>query len=76
MKRNEWAMTGNFQYLNKDIVKSILINIGHDLKSKLTEKTDYLLCGSNPGSKLVKAQFSGIVIITEKQFLSLLGIEI
>jgi DNA ligase (NAD+) len=40
--------------------------------SSVTRKTDYLIVGENPGSKLVKAQQLAINIIDESQFRAML----
>lgn len=49
---------------------------GGKLQSSVNAKTDYLVCGENPGaSKLEKAQKKGTKIITESEFLKLCGEE-
>lgn len=42
--------------------------------SSVSKKTDFLVLGANPGSKLQKAQELGITVIDEVQFKSLLGV--
>jgi DNA ligase (NAD+) len=39
----------------------------------VSKKTDYLVLGENPGSKLQKAEELGITIIDEDQLKALLG---
>jgi len=39
----------------------------------VSKKTDYLLCGDSPGSKLDKANALGVKVITEQEFLRLLS---
>lgn len=39
--------------------------------SSISKNTDYLVVGENPGSKLAKAEKSGVKIIDEKEFLRL-----
>ena len=38
----------------------------------MSKKTDYVLVGSDPGSKLAKAQELGVAIIDEAAFMALL----
>ena len=41
--------------------------------SSVTRKTNYLICGEKPGSKLTKARELGIPVLTEQEFLSKLS---
>ena len=36
--------------------------------SKVSRRTDYLILGERSGSKLVKAQTLGIIILSEQEF--------
>ncbi|MFW6282479.1 MAG: BRCT domain-containing protein, partial [Minisyncoccales bacterium] len=46
---------------------------GGNPNSSVSSKTDYLVIGENPGSKLNKAEKLGVKIINEKQFLELIN---
>ncbi|MBN1151014.1 NAD-dependent DNA ligase LigA [candidate division WOR-3 bacterium] len=56
----------------REYIKEIIENSGGKVTSSLSLKTDYLLCGEYPGSKLKKAKELGVKIIGEKEFLELL----
>lgn len=48
---------------------------GGKATSSVSKKTDYVLAGANPGSKLQKAQELGITVLDEGQFKLLLGVQ-
>ena len=47
---------------------------GGKVGSSVSKKTDFVVLGINPGSKLQKAQELGITIIGEQEFTALLGV--
>ena len=53
-------------------VKDLLDDLGANVVSSVSKNLDYLIVGSEPGSKLEKAQKLGITILDEEQFLDLL----
>ncbi|MGP1451781.1 MAG: NAD-dependent DNA ligase LigA [Metamycoplasmataceae bacterium] len=54
-------------YFEKDIE-----NNGGKISNSVSKKTSYLLCGENPGSKLIEAQKYNIKVIGENEFKKLL----
>jgi DNA ligase (NAD+) len=44
---------------------------GAKVSSSVSKKTDFVLAGNNPGSKLDKASKLGVKVIDEKQFLKM-----
>ena len=46
---------------------------GGKATSAVSSKTDYVICGENPGSKLEKAKQFNTKIINEKEFYRLLN---
>ncbi|MCP4566099.1 MAG: NAD-dependent DNA ligase LigA, partial [FCB group bacterium] len=57
----------------RDHFKKQIENAGGKVTSTLSKKTDYLLCGDSPGSKLEKAGRLGVATLNETEFESLLG---
>ena len=45
---------------------------GGKVTGSVSKKTDYLLCGSDAGSKLTKAQNLSVKVIDENEFLKLI----
>jgi DNA ligase (NAD+) len=46
---------------------------GGKVSGSVSKKTNYVLAGASPGSKLTKAEELGITILDEKQFRELLN---
>ena len=56
----------------RNYFKQLIENNGGRVTSTISTKTDYLLCGADPGSKLEKAQQLGLEVIDEKHFAGLI----
>ena len=54
-------------------IKSKIESLGAKCGSSVSRKTDYVLVGDKPGSKLAKAVTLGIKTITEDDFLKMTG---
>jgi len=59
--------------MGRNEAQTIVENLGGTIHSSVTKKTTYVVAGSDPGSKLDKARSSGIQIISENEFLKLIG---
>ena len=71
-KNKNVLVTGTLTSYKRDEVKELLDNLGANVVSSVSKKLDYLIVGTEPGSKLEKAQKLGITILDENEFLDLL----
>ncbi len=67
-----FVITGSFADYSRDQLKKMLKERGGKATSRVSKKTNYLLCGKNAGSKREKAKELGVKIINEKEFFALL----
>ena len=66
-------VTGTLPTLKRSQAEKMITDNGGKVSSSVSKKTDYVLCGENPGSKLTKANELGITVIDENEFFSLIG---
>ena len=71
-KNKNVLVTGTLVNYKRNEVKDLLENLGANVVSSVSKNLDYLIVGSEPGSKLEKAQKLGITILGEEEFLDLL----
>ncbi|PJC37242.1 DNA ligase (NAD(+)) LigA [Candidatus Peregrinibacteria bacterium CG_4_9_14_0_2_um_filter_53_11] len=69
------VITGTLEHLGREQAKDAVKKAGGVVQSSVSAKTDYLVCGENPGSKLKKATELGVGVLTEEEFLSMAGIK-
>ena len=68
-----FVVTGGLEGFTRDSIAEAITGHGGKPSSSVSKKTDYVLVGSDPGSKLAKAQELGVTIIDEARFLELLA---
>jgi DNA ligase (NAD+) len=68
-----FVVTGGLETFTRDGISETITAHGGKPSSSVSKKTDYLLVGSDPGSKLAKAQELGVPVIDEARFKELLA---
>ena len=66
------VFTGTLPTLGRNEAQDMAKNVGAKCANSVSKKTDYVIAGSEAGSKLTKAQELGVKIIDEKEFLELM----
>jgi DNA ligase (NAD+) len=67
-----FVVTGGLESFTRDGISETITAHGGKPSSSVSKKTDYVLVGSDPGSKLAKAQELGVPVIDEARFKELL----
>ncbi|MFW6084061.1 MAG: NAD-dependent DNA ligase LigA [Gemmatimonadota bacterium] len=67
-----FVFTGGLDSLTRSEAKERVEALGARVTGSVSKKTDYVIAGEDPGSKLDKAEKLGIAILDEDEFLALL----
>jgi len=70
-----FVLTGTLHELNRSETKARLEALGAKVTGSISAKTDYLIAGEKAGTKLTKAQSLGIKVLSESEWIELLGEE-
>ena len=70
----EFVLTGRLSILPRAEAEARIKALGGSVGSTVTRKTNYLVIGEGPGSKLDKAHSLGTGLLTEEGFLRLIGV--
>ena len=67
------VVTGTMRTMKRDEIEALIRSHGGKAAGSVSKKTDYLIAGEAAGSKLTKAQSLGVTVLTEEEFLGMLG---
>jgi DNA ligase (NAD+) len=66
------VVTGTLEQMSRDAAREAILKRGGKVTGSVSKKTDYLVAGADPGSKLDKAHQLGVEVLDEAAFLALL----
>jgi DNA ligase (NAD+) len=67
------VVTGTLSRFTRDEIVELIKEHGGKVAGSVSKKTDYLVAGEEAGSKLEKAQKLNVAVISEDEFLKLIG---
>ncbi|MBW6491831.1 MAG: NAD-dependent DNA ligase LigA [Lentimicrobium sp.] len=77
LKGKTFVVSGVFEHFSRDGIKQSIEKNGGKVNSSISSKTDFVLAGENMGpEKRRKAENSGVKIISEEDYLGMIGPEI
>jgi DNA ligase (NAD+) len=70
-----FVLTGTLEHVKRDDAKSKIEALGGHVSGSVSRKTDFIVVGADPGSKLSEAIRLDIKVLDEKEFTELLSKE-
>ncbi|QMS84882.1 NAD-dependent DNA ligase LigA [Candidatus Xianfuyuplasma coldseepsis] len=67
-----FVLTGKLEQYKRDEAKQLIESMGGKVSGSVSTKTDYVVAGTDAGSKLTKANQLGVTVLTEDEFTALL----
>ena len=68
-----FVITGKLEQYTRTEIKNLILSLGGKVNDNINKNSDYLIAGSDPGSKLKKATDLKIKIIDENEFKTLIN---
>jgi DNA ligase (NAD+) len=67
------VVTGTLKNFSRQQIEQAIREAGGKVSSSVSKKTDFVVAGEDPGSKLEKARSLGVEVIDEEQFVRMVG---
>ncbi|MEO0085100.1 MAG: NAD-dependent DNA ligase LigA [candidate division WOR-3 bacterium] len=68
-----FVLTGTLEHFSREQATELILGLGGSVSSSVSRKTDFVVAGSSPGSKYDKARELGVAIISEPEFVKMVG---
>ena len=68
-----FVLTGTLSSMSRDEAKKKIRALGGDISSSVSKKTSYVIAGENPGSKYDEAKRLDVRVLTEDEFVRIVG---
>ncbi len=69
----KFVLTGTLESLSREEAKEKIESLGGSVSGSVSQKTDFVVAGSEAGEKLAKAEALGVAVLDEDAFLALLA---
>ncbi len=67
-----FVLTGKLENFTRDEAAKLIEDRGGRVSSSVSKKTDYVVAGSDAGSKLTRGESLGVTVLSEEQFASMI----
>ena len=67
-----FVLTGTLDAMTRDEAKELIENLGGRVTGSVSGKTDYVVAGAEPGSKLARAEKLGVAVLNENEFIKII----
>jgi DNA ligase (NAD+) len=75
LARKTFVITGSLSSMSRDEAKNRIAALGGRVTSAVSKKTDYVVVGTDPGTKAEDARRLGVTMLDDAAFLKLVGSE-
>ncbi len=72
LRNKVFVLTGELDRMGRNEAKEKIRELGGDISGSVSRNTDFVVAGSDPGSKYERAKKLGVRIVNEKEFLTML----
>ncbi|MBN3033776.1 MAG: NAD-dependent DNA ligase LigA [Candidatus Saganbacteria bacterium] len=73
LKGKTFVFTGGLEHYTRPAAEELVRQLGGSSSGSVSKKTSYVVAGTDPGSKYDKAKKLGVEVLTEAEFVRLIG---